>query len=49
MREASRAHGFVNLSDWLRHLVIASGEAKLGEPFPLPEARNPPHRKPNKR
>ena len=34
LREASAAHGFVNLSEWLRHLAIASGEAKLGTPYP---------------
>jgi hypothetical protein len=45
MREASRAHGFVNLSDWLRHLAIASGESKLGRPFPFPEARNASRKK----
>jgi hypothetical protein len=34
LREASAAHGFVNLGEWLRHIAIASGEAKLGKPFP---------------
>jgi hypothetical protein len=46
LREASRAHGFVNLSDWLRHLAIASGEPKLGKPFPLLALRTPTQESP---
>jgi hypothetical protein len=45
LKAASRAHGFVNLSAWLRHLVIVSGEPKLGKPFPLPENRKTPRKK----
>jgi hypothetical protein len=39
LREASRAHGFISLSAWLRHLAITSGEPKLNKPFPLPSNR----------
>ena len=41
LREASRAFGFVNLSDWLRHLAITSGEQKMPNKFPLPDSRKP--------
>jgi hypothetical protein len=45
LQEASAAYGFVNLGEWLRQLAIASGEAKLGKPFPRRKPIEPKPRK----
>jgi hypothetical protein len=44
LQEASAAHGFINLSEWLRHLAVVSGEQKLGTPFPRRKPLTPPKR-----
>ncbi len=43
--EASGAHGFVNLGEWLRQLAIAAGQSKLGKPFPSRKPVAPEPRK----
>ena len=48
LRAAGAANGFINLSDWLRHLAIVGGEAKLGAPYP-PRKPLPPPQPPLKR
>lgn len=45
LQEASASLGFVNLGEWLRQLAIASGEAKLGKPFPRRKPIESPRKK----
>jgi hypothetical protein len=45
LRQSSAADGFVNLSDWLRHLAIERGQTKLGTPWPQRKPLSPARKK----